>query len=245
MKDVIYAEFIKMKRKKVFLLVLIGELLSFFITYIIEGQSRLKLRTWMDLLYDFSGFNFMIMTIVFAIIISKIVDVEHKSDMWKVVFISIDNKRLLYIGKLICILALMIFSSCITFGGLILLGNQLGIRDSAYGLILKQSLCPIIGYLPFVILQLSISIMVKNQGVSIACGVIGCFLGVFGLVVPFGKILIWIYPFLTAPMTTVQNGRTMSTVMNQSNVVFSFISIIVAVGMFFISLHLYNKKEDF
>ncbi|WPC42204.1 ABC transporter permease [Clostridium sp. JS66] len=239
MKDIVCAEFIKMKRKRLFLLALIGELLSFLVAYVFE--SRPGSKSWMNLLYNFSGFNFMIMIIVFTIIISKIVDIEHKSDMWKIQFISIEDKKLLYIAKFICVLIIMFFSSCITFSGLILLGNSVGIKGIAYSLILKQSLCPLIGYLPFIILQLSISIMVKNQGVSIACGVIGCFLGVLGFALPFGKILIWMYPFFTAPMITASN---MSTVMNESSIMFSFISIIVAAGMAFISLRLYDKKED-
>ena len=245
MKDIIKAEFMKIKRKKLFLLILIGELASLFIGYIMESRSSGVEQTWMDILYNFSGFNFMIMIIIFAIAISKVIDVEYKSDMWKLMFTAIDNKSQFFISKFVCIMSLLVFGSIVEFFGLIGLGKLLGAPSADYALIVKQCIMPLIGYLPVVVLQFTLSTLIKNQSISIACGVIGCFLGVFGLVMPFGPALIWIYPFLTAPMTTVQSGDTVTTIMNTSNMMFSVISIIVASVMFFISLRLYSRKENF
>ena len=116
MKDIIKAEFMKIKRKKLFLLILIGELASFFITYIIQGRNTGK-QTWVDILYSFSGFNFMIMIIIFAIVISKLVDVEYKADMWKLMFTAVSDKNKFFAGKFICVMVLIAFSAVVEFFG--------------------------------------------------------------------------------------------------------------------------------
>ena len=245
MKDIIKTEFMKIKRKRLFTLLLICEIASIFIDYCIEGRSSEGQLSWVDLLYNFSGFNFMIMIIAFSIVISKVVDVEYKSDMWKLMFTAVENKTQLFIGKFICILLLLAFATGVEFFGLIILGKLLGVAGTEYSLIVKQCIFPLIGYLPVVVLQFTLSTIIKNQSISIACGVIGCFLGVFGLVMPFGPVLIWIYPFLTAPMTILQDGSTSKAIMNESNILFTFLSVIIASIMFSISLRLHNKKENF
>lgn len=244
MKDIIKAEFMKIKRKKLFLLILLGELASFFITYIIQGRNTGK-QTWVDILYNFSGFNFMIMIIIFTIVISKLVDVEYKADMWKLMFTAVSDKNKLFAGKFICVMVLIAFSAVVEFFGIIVLGTHVGAEGVDYPLIFKQCALPLIGYLPVIVLQFGLSSMIKNQSISIAGGVVGCFLGVFGMVMPFHKVLIWTYPFLTAPMTIFQEGSKAITIMNQDSMLFSFVSIAVAAVMFFISLHLYNNKENF
>ena len=245
MFDVIKSEFIKMKRKRLFLLVLICEVIALFLNYIVQSRKCDLNANWMDILNNFNILNVMVEIILFTIVISKIMDIEYKSDMWKLMLSTVNNKKQLFTAKFICIITLVVFTSIIEFFGLIVTGLKLGMESVDYILIFKQCVFPLIGFIPFIIFQFTISFMVKNQNVSMACGVLGMCLEICVTYNYLGSKLIWAYPVLTSPMIQVRREEGIVTIMNNGIMSAIILSLSVAIIMLLVSLSLYSKKEDF
>jgi hypothetical protein len=240
MKTLIENVFLKLKNIWLFILVLIGQILVFFTI----STSSTRKTNLIHFLNGHNFCNFVIMVVVFILVISKLVNIELIRKELRLGLESTSAKKSDYIGKLIYMFKLMIFSSCITFFELLILVHKFGYMKFSYILMLKQSFYPLIGYLPFFTLQFSILMLINKKGVSFASGVIGYFLGVLGSVgisLKAGIFDIWAYPFYTAPVIT--DSVSGISVENEMSIILMLLSIIVSAIIIFISLYICNKEE--
>lgn len=240
MVTLIEKAFFKLKNIKLFILVLIGQIMLFF-TIIKSITRSISLMQFLNA-YNFC--NYVIMTIVFIIAIYKVVNTEQIRSKFIPNFELLGAKKSMYIYKLSYILELMIFSSCITFLELLILIHKFDYMKFSYILILKQSIYSLFGYLPFLVLQFSILMLINKKGVSVASGVMGYFLGALGstgIAMKNGILDIWGYPFFTAPIIT--DSTYGGSIENDMSVVLIITSIIVSAIIIFISLYFYNKEE--
>lgn len=240
MKTLIEGVFFTLKGSKLFILVLIGQLLVLFTTKASVSRNTHLIQFLNG--HNFS--NYVIMAVIFIIVISKLVDMDQigkgPTTDWKLT----GAKKHHYILKLIYLFKLMIFSSCICFLGLLIIAYKISYLKFPYILMLKQSFYPLFGYLPFFVLQFSILMLINKKGVSFACGVIGYFMGVLGSVgisMKAGVFDIWAYPFYTAPVIT--DSEYGISIENDMSIVLIIISIVISAAMIAISLYLCNKQD--
>ncbi|WP_257140253.1 ABC transporter permease [Bacillus pseudomycoides] len=119
------------------------------------------------------------------------------------------SRKLVYITKIIFSLFFLVYAGVISISVIILMGKIFNFDGGIpVILLLKYGCFTIIGCIPMVILQLWISLVVKNQVFSLTAGVIGSFLGYCGQMFPWKTWIIWTYSSLTNPISwAFSNGK--------------------------------------
>ncbi|MGY2611938.1 ABC transporter permease [Bacillus pretiosus] len=196
------SELLKLKRKKLFLVVFLLQALALFWLFAIVSQEKKEFLNWESLLSRISMINALFLPIMIATIASRIIDFENKGNMWKLLCAIPISRKLVYITKIIFSLFFLVYASVISITVIILIGKIFNFEGEIPVILLMKYGCfTIIGCIPMVILQLWISLVVKNQVFALTAGVIGSFLGYFGQMLPWKTWIIWTYSSLTNPIS--------------------------------------------
>ncbi|WP_459500669.1 ABC transporter permease [Bacillus sp. C1] len=204
------SELLKLKRKKLFLTVFVIQSLALFWLFAIVSQDKKEFLNWEALLSRISMINALFLPILIATITSRIIDFENKGNTWKLLCAIPVSRHLIYISKIICSFFFLVYAGVISLSVMIVIGKVFHFESGIpVILLLKYGCFTIIGCIPMVILQLWISLAVKNQIFALATGVIGSFLGYFGLMFSWNRWIIWTYSTLTTPISLAfSNGKT-------------------------------------
>jgi len=203
------SELLKYKRKKLFLVVFLIQSLALLWLFAIVSQDKKEFLNWESLLSRVSMINALFLPIMIAIITSRIIDFENKGNTWKLLCAIPTSRQLVYMSKIIYSIVFLIYAGVISIFAIIAIGKIFNFESGVpVILLLKYGLFTIIGCIPMVILQLWISLIVKNQVFALTAGVIGSFLGYFGQMFPWRDWIIHTYPSLTNPISSAfSNGK--------------------------------------
>ncbi|WJE55637.1 ABC transporter permease (plasmid) [Bacillus cereus] len=203
------SELLKLKRKKLFLVVFLIQSLALLWLFAIVSQEKKEFLNWESLLSRVSMINALFLPIMIATITSRIIDFENKGNTWKLLCAIPTSRHLVYITKIIFSLFFLVYAGIISISVIILIGKIFNFESGIpVILLLKYGYFTIIGCIPMVILQLWISLVVKNQVFALTAGVIGSFLGYFGQMFPWKTWIIWTYSSLTIPISwAFSNGK--------------------------------------
>ncbi|MES5867993.1 ABC transporter permease [Bacillus cereus group sp. RP32] len=229
------SELLKLKKKKLFLVVFLIQALALFWLFAIVSQEKKEFLNWESLLSRISMINALFLPIMIATIASRIIDFENKGNMWKLLCAIPISRKLVYITKIIFSLFFLVYASVISISVIILIGKIFNFEgEIPVILLLKYGCFTIIGCIPMVILQLWISLVVKNQVFALTTGVIGSFLGYFGPMLPWKTWIIWTYSSLTNPISWAFSNGKIVFFPNQGVMMNLFLSL--GVGLLFIIL---------
>ncbi|EJR44309.1 hypothetical protein IIM_05222 [Bacillus cereus VD107] len=243
MVDTLRSEYLKLKRKKFFLTILVIQILEMFWVFAALSQKRM-LQNWETLISNLSMLNGLFLSIMIAVIVSRLIDLEHKENTWKMLFSSPVSKISIYFGKLICVMILLIFSGIVSFIGIILISKVLNFSGSIpLLLIFKYIIFYIITSLPIVAFQLWISLMIKNQAFALGAGIAGSFLGYFGRMFSWNKLLFWTYPSSSSPIGYEFIENKMIYTQNTEVPLIISLSIVVGILLILISSIRFLKKD--
>ncbi|KYZ67788.1 ABC transporter permease [Bacillus sp. GZT] len=203
------SELLKLKRKKLFLIVFLIQALALFWLFAIVSQEKKEFLNWESLLSRLSMINALFLPIMIATIASRIIDFENKGNTWKLLCAISISRKLVYITKIIFSLFFLVYASMISISVIIVIGKFFNFESQIpVILLLKYGCFTIIGCIPMVILQLWISLVVKNQVFALMAGVIGSFLGYAGQMLSWKTWIIWTYSSLTNPISwAFSNGK--------------------------------------
>ncbi|BCB36108.1 ABC transporter permease [Bacillus cereus] len=203
------SELLKLKRKKLFLIVFLIQALALFWLFAIVSQEKKEFLNWESLLSRLSMINALFLPIMIATIASRIIDFENKGNTWKLLCAISISRKLVYITKIIFSLFFLVYASMISISVIIVIGKFFNFASQIpVILLLKYGCFTIIGCIPMVILQLWISLVVKNQVFALMAGVIGSFLGYAGQMLSWKTWIIWTYSSLTNPISwAFSNGK--------------------------------------
>ncbi|WP_066193410.1 ABC transporter permease [Gracilibacillus timonensis] len=190
MRQLLWADKIKLKRSSILIIVLLVPLLILGyelvnLTYrgeFVEEQAELfQARSmWIYLLYDNSlllGLGFPLATTLTA---SVIANIEHQANGWKQTLSLPLSRVRVYLSKFIWLFISLFFSITIFMLGMLLLGKVLGFEGTTpWGLLLGDSYSMLIVVLPMMSVQLWLSMTFKNQAFSILVGAIFSMMGLF------------------------------------------------------------------
>lgn len=159
-----------------------------------NGRSFIQFG-WMDTLYNTPLLNAMLVPTAIAVLASRVIDMEHKGNMWKQLE-TMQSRRALYLAKtLYGFCAVLLFSVAETIG-LFMLGKVFGFAGEpdlwALGLFFIQTL--VISFNLYM-LQMIISIVFSNQAVALCIGLCGSMAGLFLMFLPQCPILRCILPW--------------------------------------------------
>lgn len=151
---------------------------------------------WMMFLYQMPLVNTIFMPILAIVIASRLCDIEHKGAMFKEL-LPIVPKGKVYDAKFIYGASMMVICNLIHWGMTIAFGYFKGFGGNVplklYLLYLLFTLVPSIAIYLF---QHTLSMVFPNQAVAFFVGIIGTFVGLFSMFLPFStlrKLFLWAY----------------------------------------------------
>ncbi|MGN7359558.1 ABC transporter permease [Paenibacillus sp. SAF-054] len=177
---VLSADLLKIRRKGVWFLVLLGSLglialqaLNFGLRYDYLVGHQYKEDVWGGLASQIFDFVPIALVLGATLIASQIANVEHLNNSWKQLLALPISRAAVFTSKyLVGVIALTV-ACVLLFAGTIGLGLILGFSagDIPYLKLLKLSFLPFLGALPMLALQLYLSLTFKNQALPIMIGI--------------------------------------------------------------------------
>lgn len=195
MKILLTCEYLKTRRKYVFLTML--AVMAVLLTFSFYGKHTDDSisKGWMMLLYQLPMVNTIFIPVLSIVTASQLCDVEHKGMMLKQLFPIIPKKKI-YDAKLIYGLLILTGAILIEFAAALAMGQVQGYGGSPpiklYCIFFLFTLCPTI---TIYILQHTLSLLFKNQAVPFFIGILGEFCGLLSMFLPqvpwLNKMILW------------------------------------------------------
>lgn len=197
MSAAIGMEVLKAKGRKIWLVVMVMMAVQLlWAGWAISNKDANDLaQGWLFFLYQFPMLNCIIMPVIAAVVASRLSDVEHKGQTFKLLETIIPTKR--------------IFAAKFIWGSIYMLGAALGQLAIMIGMgVVLHFGGPVpwgalVGYLLFTLMvsltiyvfQQGVSMLVANQMVPMTLGLVGGFIGLFSMFFPqsFQKLILWSY----------------------------------------------------
>lgn len=214
MKVLLSTEFMKMKRKGIWWLVLLGPLGIIGIETVNYGLRYDYLvdpngDVWGDYLNEI--WIFIPLTLLFGITIlaSILSGIEHQTNSWKQLLVLPITRKRVYVVKFLFVSMLLIVSCTLLVISIISLGLILKFGWSFPLItILKMCYLPLLAGLPILAFQLWISIVNSNQGFAITVGIIGAIGSLYTFKLPEWIPYSWPYFFQDTYLMNVVYGCT-------------------------------------
>lgn len=150
---------------------------------------------WLMTLYDAPLLNAILIPTAIAVFASRIIDMEHKGNTWKLLE-TMQSKFDIYIAKVLYGLIGILIFSALEVVLLLLIGNGIGFYGApdawAYLLFFVQTF--VITFNLF-LLQMIISLLFHNQAVALCIGLCGSMAGLFLMYIPQWPLLRCIIPW--------------------------------------------------
>ncbi|WP_338655947.1 ABC transporter permease [Sporosarcina psychrophila] len=234
MTRIMASEFLKIKRKMILFLVLLGpmgviglEAVNFGIRY--DWLTEVyKDDLWVGLIGEVSMLSIITILIGLTILTSMIANIEHQTNAWKQLLALPISKTQVFTGKVLLSIFLLLISCFFLAVGTIVLGIALKFgTDIPYLYLLKMCFFPCLAALPFIILQIWLAITLKNQAIPLTFGILGAIISMYSM--NFADWVPWKWPLLMneweEPMYSV------------------FAGLGTGILLYFISLLDFNRKD--
>lgn len=199
--SLVKADFLKIKRKGMWLLCLIGPFGVVALQMVNYGVRKDYLFDQMDdrwLYYILNINSFTPLAIVLGIVIltSFMASIEDETNAWKQLVALPVSKRAVYLSKFTVVSCVLFLSSVLLFLFMSGYGLMLGLgADIPYLRLVEYSFLPFFAALPVLGLQLWVATVSKNQAIPVTLGVIGVILAYSASLLP--DWVIWKWPALS------------------------------------------------
>lgn len=236
-------ELYKLKHRKVFLtfLLILGvELLFVFSNYgnnknFLSMVSDSSAPAWEDLIIGPAVINGLFFPILAAVIASRICDMEHKGNTWKLLECNNQSRRSIWFCKFTVVSMLMLLAIFIQAITIVVYGTSAGIVQplpvrTLLGFMLGTAMITFV----VVTIQVFFSLVCVNQLLPMSIGMIGALIGFISTLLPPGirNILIWgNYAELMVLGQDTSSGNLQSAEFVVQNINFVPLAILFAVGL--------------
>ena len=187
-------EFFKSRRKHTFLIVAAFAAIElFWLLWSFKSGQKIE-NGWFDILYNIPVLDAVICHVLAAVTAGQNADLEHRGDTCKLLY-TMQNKSSLYNAKAVFGLLAMVLFFILQTAVILLIGQLYEFNGPVPSDKILTTTC--IGFLVTLavyMLQLNLSMEIKNQFVPFAVGIVGSFSGMFLLFLPsepFRKLIIW------------------------------------------------------
>lgn len=251
MISAIRLEFFKTKRKKIWLTLLafVGlELAWIYVAFRNPSASEIEIG-WMELLYQVPSLNSILFPVLAAVMASRLADLEHKGDTWKLLG-TMQSPRMLFLSKFICggwymLVSIFFITISMLIFGYIFHYEGTPAFDKYFIFFLFQLFIA----LEILAVQLILSSYIRNQMIPFCIGCGGAFLGLLLLFVPI-KILQYLLPWGHASLlflVYLVDWNPDSRIMKLAYVPIDFIAIVIVIAelvlLLILGSSLLNKRE--
>ncbi|WHH56916.1 ABC transporter permease [Petroclostridium sp. X23] len=190
-------EFRKIRRRRVWAIVAALILVQILWSlWGIQGMDAHDLsQGWMYFLYQFPLLNSIMMPVIAAVVASRICDIEHKGQMFKLLNTVMPVGRL-FAAKFLCGALYMLAVVILQLVVIVAVGYATGFDGNPppdkllYYLLFTTAV-----NLTILLLQQVLSLLFKNQMIPLTVGIIGSFAGLFTMFFPksLEKLVLWGY----------------------------------------------------
>jgi len=196
-KRAVCMEFLKTRRRKLWLVVavMIAVQLLWCTWSISNWDARDLTQGWMFFLYQFPMLNCIIMPVIAAVVASRLSDVEHKGQIFKLLETIMPSKRI-FDAKFICGGMYMIGAAMGQISLMVIFGIAMKFTGPVPWFALGSYLFfTVVISLTIYLLQQVLSMLFINQMIPMTIGLIGSFIGLFSMFFPQGiqKVVLWGY----------------------------------------------------
>lgn len=190
-------EFRKIRRRRVWAIV--AALVFVQILWSLWGVQRMDAHDlsqgWMHFLYQFPLLNSIMMPVIAAVVASRLCDIEHKGQMFKIINTVMPAQRL-FAAKFFCGALYMLAAVILQLVVIVAVGYATGFDGNPPSdKLLYYLLFTTAVNLTILLLQQVLSLLFKNQMVPLTVGIIGSFAGLFIMYFPqsLERLLLWGY----------------------------------------------------
>lgn len=184
---VLSAELLKIRKKAVWLLIVLGPLGIIGLQAVNFGlrydylTKRYASDLWGGLLGEIAMLTVPTLFVGLTIVASMTAGIEHQTNAWKQTLALPVTRTQVFAGKFVLNALLLFCSATLLVVGAVALGVALGFDPGAvpYGVLLKVAYCPYLAIMPFVALQLWMSVTLHNQAVPLTVGIAGMVVSMF------------------------------------------------------------------
>lgn len=246
-------EFYKIKRKKIILMTFL--FVAVEIMWCIMNSNRALTKNpdmlsgfeYSYMIMSFTSLNGLFFPILISIITSRISDIEHKGDTWKLLKSSATPLNSIYFSKFLC--STILISVSILLQILAILGFASFkdfIEPFSMSLIIKYTLGTILVSIAIIALHQWVATVFQNQMLAVTLGMLGSFIGLTSGLFFQGirRLFIWSYYIELTPLNYAYDTALGSSVY-KVNMNFSMTVLIFFVGMLIYYIgknHLLNKE---
>ncbi|MBG9449123.1 permease [Cytobacillus firmus] len=200
MGKLLSAEFMKIKRKGIWFLTVLGPIGVVAMQMVNYGVRKEYLfrqndDRWGYYLDNIHSFTPLAIVLGIVILTSFMSSIENETNAWKQLMALPVSKMSVYLSKFTVLSVLLLISSVLLLLFTLAFGISLDLGgEIPYAGLLKYSFYPFFAALPVLALQLWVAAVSVNQGVPITLGILGVILTYAGNALP--DWLIWKWPLL-------------------------------------------------
>lgn len=248
MKTVIL-EFYKLRRKRILSMITIfisAEMLWALMATNMSMNGNPESVKWEEIISIISSMNGLFLPIISAIVASRICDMEHKGNTWKLLLST--NKKIshIYGAKYLCSATLLCYGVIIQVIAISIFGIVKSVPGSIpIALLIRFIISNMLTNMAILALQQWISFSIKNQAFALCLGMIGGFLGMTSALFPAAlrRIFIWSYYTELSPVTYIYNGMSAEYLIRTIDP--KIIAIVLLMGIvFYVTGNAYASRQE-
>lgn len=242
-------EFYKLRRKRILPMITIfigAEILWAFMAISMSMNRNPESVKWEAIIAVISSMNGLFLPIISAIVASRICDMEHKGNTWKLLLST--NKKIshIYASKYLCSAVLLFYGVIVQVIAILIFGITKGVPVSIPTvLLIRFVISTLFTNMAILALQQWISFSIKNQAFALCLGMIGGFLGMSAALFPAAlrRIFIWSYYTELSPVTYIYNGMSAEYIIRTIDP--KIISIVLLMGIvFYVAGNAYVSRQE-
>lgn len=244
-------EFFKLRRKGIFLIMTIFLLIEIAWLYIVISMSisrNPEYAKWELIIVTLSSMNGLFLPILSAICVSRISDMEHKGNTWKLLLSLSINPMDLYRAKYFIGSFIMLWICVLQVVSIIVIGTINGFNDPVPLFLLFQFFIgTALTNMVIIALQQWISLAVKNQAFALCMGMVGGFIGMTADLFSekVGRIFVWSYYTKLSPIAqSYTTGKINFIVRNMSSLLPMMAILIVVTICIYITGSIYISRRE-
>lgn len=246
---VVALEFFKLRRRRVLPMIVLFlgvEILWASISVSNSFTRNPDSAGWEGIITTFSSMNGLFLPILSAIVVSRIVDMEHKGETWRLLGALAVNRHLLFAAKYGCAASLLLTVVLLQTFAIPGIGWANGLEAPIpYELLFRFLAGTMLVNLVIIALQQWVSLAVRNQAFGLCLGMVGGFFGLTADLFPVfvRRLLIWSNYTALRPVTLRYGDDTVRFVTQDAGWILPTALLLVGAALYLAgSLHLSRKN---
>ncbi|MFS0859353.1 ABC transporter permease [Paenibacillus taichungensis] len=207
-------EYFKIRRKKIWVMLtlfLAAEMIWASMSMSISISRSAANASWEALIFSIASMNGLFLPIISAIVVSRICDMEHKGNTWKMLMTTNTGRNHVYTAKYICANSLILYG--IIAQAVFIVGFGLSKNISGplpLSLLVQFAAGTLLTTLAITALQQWLSLTVRNQAFALCLGMLGGFIGTTSGLFPASirHLFIWSYYMDLNPVTYIYSASS-------------------------------------